>query len=89
MGSGGLPFGPKGGTPTGSEKKEVQISLVDRILCKECHWDGHVSQCKREENKIVKGLIILLCPNCDLPLAEEEESQFTLTEQNAVIMRKF
>ena len=76
-------------TRSGEKKGVIPLNPVDKILCKGCRWDGHVTQCEQDEITIVKNLTILLCPMCDYPLARKMGSQITLTEQNAVIMERF
>ncbi len=64
------------------------MEITDKILCKDCRWEGRGFECKPESNEFVKGLIIFLCPKCDTPLIEkrEEDLQLELIDQNAVIM---
>jgi len=74
----------------GAASTDKELDATDRILCKECKWDGFVTECAAEElTDVAPNITVLLCPACDHPLARKMGSQITLTERNAVIMQKF
>ena len=63
----------------------TQVKITDRIKCKKCHWEGHLSQCHSER------VVFQTCPYCAMRLARQIEEpplekSFQLFDQDAVII---
>lgn len=66
------------------------MDILTRILCKECRWDGYVSETRRMDTIVVPGHSSFLCPRCRLPLARREtlDGDIEMIRKNAADMSR-